>query len=270
EVGMPADYVNKLARMFQDIKVSEDLNQVFKEMHKHNKLALPADSVNIKILNAGAWSRSSEKVFVSLPTELEDLIPEVEDFYKRNHSGRKLHWHHLMSNGIITFKNEVGQYDLEVTTFQLAVLFAWNQRPREKISFENLKLATELPDAELRRTLWVRALTSVFLLVCQLHEQKRGKINLIGRLQLTTERMREEENEGIVQLRILRTQEAIIQIMKMRKRISNAQLQTELVEILKNMFLPQKKMIKEQIEWLIEHKYIKRDESDINTFIYMA
>jgi len=38
---MPADYVNKLARMFQDIKVSEDLNQHFKEMHKHNKLALP-------------------------------------------------------------------------------------------------------------------------------------------------------------------------------------------------------------------------------------
>lgn len=62
-----------------------------------------ADSVNIKILNAGAWSRSSEKVFVSLPTELEDLIPEVEDFYKKNHSGRKLHWHHLMSNGIVSW-----------------------------------------------------------------------------------------------------------------------------------------------------------------------
>uniref|UniRef100_A0A674DS01 Cullin-5 n=1 Tax=Salmo trutta TaxID=8032 RepID=A0A674DS01_SALTR len=299
EVGMPADYVNKLARMFQDIKVSEDLNQNFKECHKHNKLALSADSVNIKILNAGAWSRSSEKVFVSLPTELEDLIPEVEDFYKKNHSGRKLHWHHLMSNGIITFKNEVGQYDLEVTTFQLAVLFAWNQRPQERISFENLKLATELPDAELRRTLWSLVafpklkrqvlfydpvvgspkdfaegtlfyVNQEFSLIKNSKVQKRGKINLIGRLQLTTERMREEENEGIVQLRILRTQEAIIQIMKMRKRITNAQLQTELVEILKNMFLPQKKMIKEQMEWLIEHKYIKRDETDLNTFLYMA
>ncbi|XP_064863321.1 cullin-5-like isoform X2 [Oncorhynchus nerka] len=357
EVGMPADYVNKLARMFQDIKVSEDLNQNFKECHKHNKVALSGqgvrglslmeksrsssrqsgkhvkknqfaylpkgprglvirphqedggqnrgqsalltDSVNIKILNAGAWSRSSEKVFVSLPTELEDLIPEVEDFYKKNHSGRKLHWHHLMSNGIITFKNEVGQYDLEVTTFQLAVLFAWNQRPRERISFENLKLATELPDAELRRTLWSLVafpklkrqvlsydpvvgspkdfaegtlfyVNQEFSLIKNSKVQKRGKINLIGRLQLTTERMREEENEGIVQLRILRTQEAIIQIMKMRKRITNAQLQTELVEILKNMFLPQKKMIKEQMEWLIEHKYIKRDETDLNTFIYMA
>ena len=58
--------------------------------------------------------------------------------------------------------------------------------------------------------------------------------------------------------------------MKMRKRLSNAQLQTELVEILKNMFIPQKKMIKEQIEWLIDHKYIKRDENDINQFIYLA
>ena len=65
-------------------------------------------------------------------------------------------------------------------------------------------------------------------------------------------------------------QEAIVKIMKMRKKITNAQLQTELVEILKNMFLPQKKMIKEQIEWLIEHKYMKRDENNINTFTYLA
>ena len=33
---MPADYVNKLARMFQDIKVSEDLNQEFKDAHRNN------------------------------------------------------------------------------------------------------------------------------------------------------------------------------------------------------------------------------------------
>lgn len=100
--------------------------------------------------------------------------------------------------------------------------------------------------------------------------QKRGKINLIGRLQLSTEKSREEDNESIVQLRVLRTQEAIVKILKMRKKITNAQLQTELVEILKNMFLPSKKMIKEQIEWLIEQKYMKRDESDIGLFLYVA
>lgn len=59
-------------------------------------------------------------------------------------------------------------------------------------------------------------------------------------------------------------------IMKMRKRLTNAALQTELVEMLKNMFLPSKKLIKEQIEWLIENKYLRRDDNDINTFMYMA
>ena len=56
----------------------------------------------------------------------------------------------------------------------------------------------------------------------------------------------------------------------MRKRITNAQLQSELVDMLKNMFLPSKKLIKEQIEWLIEHRYMQRDEEDLNGFIYMA
>ena len=100
--------------------------------------------------------------------------------------------------------------------------------------------------------------------------QRRGKISLIGRLQLSTERSREEDNEGIVQLRILRVQEAIIKILKMRKRISNMQLHNELIDILKNMFLPSKKMIKEQIEWLMENKYMRRDDKDINIFVYMA
>jgi hypothetical protein len=52
-------------------------------------------------LNAGAWARSSERVTVSLPLELEDYIPEVEDFYKKKHSGRKLQWYHHMSNGTV-------------------------------------------------------------------------------------------------------------------------------------------------------------------------
>ena len=43
-------------------------------------------------------------------------------------------------------------------------------------------------------------------------------------------------------------QEAIVEILKTCKRMTNAALQTELVEILKNMFIPPKKMSKEQIE----------------------
>ncbi|CAI7999878.1 Cullin-5 [Geodia barretti] len=151
DVGMPAEYVNKLARMFQDIKVSQDLNTEFKERQRGSSMA---EMVNMKVLNAGAWSRSSERVPVSLPMELEDFIPGVEEFYRKKHNGRKLHWHHIMSNGVIVFQNQTGRYDLEVTTYQMAVLFTWNQRPEDSISFESLRLATQLPDPELRRTLW--------------------------------------------------------------------------------------------------------------------
>ncbi|XP_055843892.1 cullin-5 [Episyrphus balteatus] len=293
EVGMPADYVNRLARMFQDIKVSEDLNTLFRMSTTRH------DAINIKILNAGAWARCSDRVSVSLPLELEDYIPDVEEFYKKKHSGRKLQWYHHMSNGTITFVNKVGRYDLDVTTFQMAVLFAWNHRPGDRITYENLRLATELPDPELRRTLWSLVafpkikkqvlfmdpvvssskdytentsfyINQEFSVVKNGKLQRRGKMNLIGRLQLSTERSQQEDNHSIVQLRILRTQEAIIKIMKMRKRIKNASLQAELIDILKNMFLPSKKMIKEQLEWLIEHKYMRRDDDDINTFLYMA
>lgn len=65
-------------------------------------LFILSDSINIKILNAGAWARGSERVQVSLPLELEDFIPEVEEFYRQKHNGRKLQWYHHMSNGTVS------------------------------------------------------------------------------------------------------------------------------------------------------------------------
>merc|ERR1712141_959232 len=155
EVGMPADFINKLSRMFQDIKVSEDLNSQFKgHLSKAVGKQSLAETVSIKILNMGAWARTSERVPVTLPRELEDYIPEVEEFYKSKHSGRRLQWHHYMSNGTITMKNSMGKFDLEVTAFQMSILFCWEKRRNDKLTMENLRLATELPEQELRRNLW--------------------------------------------------------------------------------------------------------------------
>lgn len=54
----------------------------------------------------------------------------------------------LLSLFQITFANKIGKFDLEVTTFQMAVLFAWNERPHEKISFENLRSAQSSLDSK--------------------------------------------------------------------------------------------------------------------------
>lgn len=58
--------------------------------------------------------------------------------------------------------------------------------------------------------------------------------------------------------------------MKTRKRVTNAALQTELVSILSHMFFPSRRLIKEQIEWLLANNYMKRDLNDQNTFEYIA
>lgn len=50
--------------------------------------------------------------------------------------------------------------------------------------------------------------------------QKRGKINLIGRLQLSTERSREEDNQSIVQLRILRVQVTYIFLNEIMQHVT--------------------------------------------------
>lgn len=62
--------------------------------------------------------------------------------------------------------------------------------------------------------------------------QKRGKVNLIGKLQLSNEKTQRADNQAIVELRILRTQEAIIKIMKMRKKLKMEMLQV--IENVKN------------------------------------
>jgi len=55
--------------------------QIINYLFKVSKQGL-ADSVSIKILNVAAWARSNDRVPVTLPRELEDYIPEVEEFYK--------------------------------------------------------------------------------------------------------------------------------------------------------------------------------------------
>lgn len=96
---------------------------------------------------------------------------------------------------------------------------------------------------------------------------KRGRLNLIGRLQLNTDKCREEA-ESILRLRAMRTQEAIVKIMKMRKSIQFSALQLELTNVLKQMFVPSKVLVKEQLEWLIENDYIHRDSADSNLLLY--
>lgn len=240
----------------------------------------------------------------------------MEQFYRNKHTGRKLNWAHNWSSAVITFKDNLGKYELEVSAFQMAVLFGWNDRPKEKISLEGLRLATELSDADLSRTLlslvmnpkvktqilltdcepinpknfndstmfwlnWNFAVIKVITLKPLTHPslyqcfkgdkpQPRGRVNLINRINMNQESVDDEAHEEIMRLREFRIQEAIVKIMKMRRVMMQNPLHNELVDMLKLMFVPTRRLIKQQIEWLIEQQYIKRDEKDPEKFIYIT
>uniref|UniRef100_A0AC34QHY8 Cullin family profile domain-containing protein n=1 Tax=Panagrolaimus sp. JU765 TaxID=591449 RepID=A0AC34QHY8_9BILA len=287
EIGMPADYVNKLSRMLQDIEVNKDTNTSVKSLiaqHNNNEMLKFADMMHLKILNIGAWGKSRTTP-VTLPREIEDCSAEVEEVYKKMHCGRKLFWSAQMSTATIVYNTKHGKYDFDVSALQLSILNVFNERQNDKISFGDLKLATEIGDFEMGRTMMSLVafpkLKEQILLTdvgninpknfndCSLfwvnHEfalfkndkpQPRGKLNLIGRLNVAVDPQVELECEEVMQLRTFRLQEAIVKIMKTRRKMTSAQLQTELVELLKQMFLPSRKLIKEQLEWLIENKYL--------------
>uniref|UniRef100_A0A914MJA6 Cullin protein neddylation domain-containing protein n=1 Tax=Meloidogyne incognita TaxID=6306 RepID=A0A914MJA6_MELIC len=165
----------------------------------------------------------------------------------------------------------------------------------DRLTFDAIRLATELSETELIKTLlslvafpktrhqlilcdspqpilpksfgkttqfWIN---QQFCLIKNDKPQTRGKLNLIGRLQLNQEQGVEQEHEEILQLRKFRVQEAVVKINENKKTFYS-----ELVDVLKNMFLPSRKLIKEQIEWLIEQKFLGRDPVDMNTFVYIT
>lgn len=93
---------------------------------------------------------------------------------------------------------------------------------------------------------------------------------MVNRINMNSENIDEEAHEEILRLREFRIQEAIVKIMKMRRVMSLIPLNNELIDMLKYMFVPTRRLIKQQIEWLIEQEYIKRDEKDADKIIYVS
>ena len=102
--------------------------------------------IDVKILNAFVPSPNMSQIlqelesakrmdyrgmsgYLSLPPELKRVLSKAEDIYHRyiGNIGKTLHWHHRMTSATIHFTNESGEYYLDVTAFQMALPFAWNE-----------------------------------------------------------------------------------------------------------------------------------------------
>jgi len=63
---------------------------------------------------------------------------------------------------------------------------------------------------------------------------------------------------------------AMVRVMKARNRLDWNQLQIEVINILKNRFTPDSKMLKKRLESLIDRKFMERDENDPKIILYIS
>lgn len=85
------DYTNKLQSMYQDIAVSKDLNEKFRQKDSTSEFLKKIIDFRVKVLSNGSWPLDTG-ISCTLPQELTKAIELFTAFYNSRYSGRKLMW----------------------------------------------------------------------------------------------------------------------------------------------------------------------------------
>jgi len=79
-----------------------------------------------------------------------------------------------------------------------------------------------------------------------------------------------QDHELVMRQREFEVEAAMVRVMKARNRLDWNQLQVEVINILRNRFAPDAKMLKKRLESLIDRKFMERDENDPKIILYIS
>uniref|UniRef100_A0AAZ3PF45 Cullin-2 n=1 Tax=Oncorhynchus tshawytscha TaxID=74940 RepID=A0AAZ3PF45_ONCTS len=278
------EFTSKLHRMYTDMSVSADLNNKFNNFIKTQES--PVDlgiSFQIYVLQAGAWplTHISSSTF-AIPQELEKSVQMFELFYNQHFSGRKLTWLHYLCTGEVKMNYLSKPYVAMVTTYQMAVLLAFNNS--ETVGYKELQDSTQMNEKELQKT--IKSLLDVKMLNHDSQKEeidtestfslnmsftsKRTKFKITTSMQKDTPQEMEQTRSAVDEDRKMYLQAAIVRIMKARKVLRHNALIQEVINQSKARFNPSISMIKKCIEVLIDKQYIERSQSSADEYSYVA
>uniref|UniRef100_A0AAY4DIV2 Cullin family profile domain-containing protein n=1 Tax=Denticeps clupeoides TaxID=299321 RepID=A0AAY4DIV2_9TELE len=278
------EFTSKLHRMYTDMSVSADLNNKFNNFIKTQETVVDLGiSFQIYVLQAGAWplTHVPSSTF-AIPQELEKSVQMFELFYNQHFSGRKLTWLHYLCTGEVKMNYLSKPYVAMVTTYQMAVLLAFNNS--ETVSYRELQDSTQMSEKELQKT--IKSLLDVKMLNHDSQKEeieaestfslnmsftsKRTKFKITTSMQKDTPQELEQTRSAVDEDRKMYLQAALVRIMKARKVMRHNALIQEVINQSKARFNPSISMIKKCIEVLIDKQYIERSQSSADEYSYVA
>ncbi|XP_050008658.1 cullin-2 [Alexandromys fortis] len=278
------EFTSKLHRMYTDMSVSADLNNKFNNFIRNQDTVIDLGiSFQIYVLQAGAWplTQAPSSTF-AIPQELEKSVQMFELFYSQHFSGRKLTWLHYLCTGEVKMNYLGKPYVAMVTTYQMAVLLAFNNS--ETVSYKELQDSTQMNEKELTKT--IKSLLDVKMINYDSEKEdidaessfslnmsfssKRTKFKITTSMQKDTPQELEQTRSAVDEDRKMYLQAAIVRIMKARKVLRHNALIQEVISQSRARFNPSISMIKKCIEVLIDKQYIERSQASADEYSYVA
>lgn len=279
-----ADFTRNLENMFKDMDLARE------EMSSYNQLLAekgikPSVELGVSVLSIAAWPTYPD-IPINLPTSILKAQHDFEKHYKDKHVGRKLTWKPSLAHCQLKARFGKSVKELVVSGFQAIVLLLFNDVDTgDSLTYEHIRAATNLPEAEIKRTLQSLACGMYKVL---LKSPKGREVNdtdtfafndkftdarfrvKINQIQLKeTKEENKETHKRVAEDRHYETQAAIVRIMKSRKKIGHNELIVEVIKATRSRGVLDQADIKKNIEKLIEKDYMER-EDDIKGYSYLA
>lgn len=279
--------VSKISKMFTDIDLSKEVQAEFKT--KTNGGVFEGANIVVSILTQGQWPNLEHNTLpVKLPAILSGSAQFYEDFYKQKHSGRHLEWLHGPSTVAISPTYTAKPYGFNCSVYQAAVLCLFNQN--ESLTFLQISDQTNIPKKELMSQLKMlcnpgksrkamvlkkgnmkspKFIEDEEIKIFAEYKNPGLKVNFVPkRSHQKSEVPIEDEDPKLKIDRMNNLQAIVVRIMKARKTWQHNPLIQEVIKQV-ILFRPQPLTIKEAIEILIEKEFLKRDEDNHGTYIYI-